>query len=100
MRVNITLILLGVVVALSYTTYSLYEQNKLKDTIISTLNSSIARNNEMIKELEIDVQKYKNKAPMIREKIITKYKTIQAQDEQCLNQIKAVDESISTFFAR
>ena len=99
-RLNFSLIALLGVVALGYTTINLYEKNKLKDTIISTLNNSIEKNNELIKSLEIDVENYKKQKPIIREKIITKYKTIQAKDTECESQIKAVDESMSAFFNR
>lgn len=99
-RLNFSLIALIGVVVLGYTTLNLYEKNKLKDTIISQLNTSIKQNNEIIKSLEIDVETYKNKAPIIKEKIITKYKTIKAKDTECENQIKAIDESVSAFFNR
>lgn len=100
MRLNFSLIALIGVIVLGYTTLNLYEKNKLKDTIISQLNNSIQHNNEIIKSLEIDVEKYKKQAPIIKEKIITKYKTIKAQDVKCENQIKAIDESMSAFFNR
>lgn len=92
--------MLGAILALSYSTYNLYEKNKLKDTIISMLNNSIAQNNQTIKKLEIDIENFKTQEPIIKEKIITKYKTIKATDTKCENQIKAVDEALNAFFNR
>lgn len=92
--------MLGAIVALSYSTYNLYEKNKLKDTIISMLNNSIAQNNQTIKKLEIDIENFKTQEPIIKEKIITKYKTIKAEDTKCESQIKAVDEALNAFFNR
>lgn len=96
----LNLIMLGAILALSYSTYNLYEKNKLKDTIISMLNNSIAQNNQTIKKLEIDIENFKTQEPIIKEKIITKYKTIKATDTKCENQIKAVDEALNAFFNR
>lgn len=99
-KIDFSLVALIGLVVLGYITLDLYEKNKLKDTIISGLEGSIKQNNELIKSLEVDVEKYKKQAPIIKEKIITKYKTIKAKDTECENQIKAIDESVSAFFNR
>ena len=51
----------------------------------------------MIKKLEIDLETYKNKEPVIKEKIVNRYIKIQAQDKECVSQMDAMDKLMDKF---
>ena len=96
-RLGLAFILIAVITAMGYIIISLHKQNQLKDTIISQLHSSIEGNNEVIKKLEIDLETYKNKEPVIKEKIVNRYIKIQAQDKECVSQMDAMDKLMDKF---
>lgn len=96
-RLGLPFILIAVITAMGYIIISLHKQNQLKDTIISQLHSSIEGNNEVIKKLEIDLETYKNKEPVIKEKIVNRYIKIQAQDKECVSQMDAMDKLMDKF---
>lgn len=77
--------------------FFLHKQNSLKDTIISQLNISISQNNETIKKLEIDLDTFKKKEPIIKEKIVEKYIKIKPKDDSCKAQLDAVDKLIEKY---
>lgn len=96
-KVNLTTILIAVIAVMGITTYSLHKQNKAQELLISQLYASIQENNAVIKSLEVDLDKFKKQAPIIKEKIINRYIKVQAKDESCEAQLKAVDELVKAW---
>lgn len=92
--------LIVIILAMSYMILSLYRQNSLKDTIISQLNSSIESNNAVIKKLQIDIEKFKNREPEIRQKIVEKYIKISPKDDSCTSQLEAVDRLLDAYLEK
>lgn len=99
-RIGLPFILIAVITAMGYIIISLHKQNQLKDTIISQLHSSIESNNEVIKKLEIDLETYKNKEPIIKEKIVNRYIKIQAKDDKCESQMEAMGDLMKKFLEK
>lgn len=99
-RLGLPFILIAVITAMGYIIISLHKQNQLKDTIISQLHSSIESNNEVIKKLEIDLETYKNKEPIIKEKIVNRYIKIQAKDDKCESQMEAMGDLMKKFLEK
>lgn len=99
-RIGLPFILIAVITAMGYIIISLHKQNQLKDTIISQLHSSIEGNNEVIKKLEIDLETYKNKEPVIKEKIVNRYIKIQAKDDKCESQMEAMGDLMKKFLEK
>lgn len=99
-RIGLPFILIAVITAMGYIIISLHKQNQLKDTIISQLHSSIEGNNEVIKKLEIDLETYKNKEPIIKEKIVNRYIKIQAKDDKCESQMEAMGDLMKKFLEK
>lgn len=99
-RLNITSALVIIIIIMGYVIYSLHKQNALKSTIISQLNSSIESNNQTIKKLEVDLKKFKQQEPIIKEKIVNRYIKVNAKDNQCESQLQAIDHLLNIYVGK
>lgn len=52
---------------------------------------------KQIEQQKIDIEKYKNQKPIIKEKIITKYKDKVVYDNTCESKLKAYETLLETF---
>lgn len=52
---------------------------------------------KQIEQQKIDIEKYKNQKPIIKEKIITKYKDKVVYDNTCESKLKAYESLLETF---
>lgn len=99
-RINITSALVVVIIIMGYVIYSLHKQSSLKSTIISQLHSSIESNNQTIKKLQIDLKTFKNKEPIIKEKIVNRYIKVNAKDDRCESQLQAIDHLLNIYVGK
>lgn len=60
--------------------------------------SIIECNNKKLKQLEVDIEKYKAQKPKIKKEIIVKYKNIKVKDSTCEAKLEKIQRSVDTFF--
>lgn len=103
-KLNFTNALIIILIAMSILLYGIHSNSSLKTEIIeeqkntiANLNGIIDENNQIIKGLEIDVENYKNREPVIREKIVEKYREIKVKDEKCESKIEAISDLLDVF---
>lgn len=58
----------------------------------------IESNNRKLKQLEVDIEKYKAQKPKIKKQIIVKYKNIKVKDSTCEAKLEKIQKSVDTFF--
>lgn len=65
----------------------------------ATLLQSLKKQNEAINNLKLDIKAYQDKKPIIEERIITKYKTLQIpQDSSCEARLKNIQNKIKLWY--
>lgn len=62
-----------------------------RDTILDVQN-------KQIEQQRVDIEKYKEVQPQVKEKIVTKYKTIDVTDIKCEAQLKSINNAIDLFY--
>lgn len=73
------------------------EELATKKAELAVVGATLDKQNQTVKALQLDVEKYKNKKPQIIEKIITKYQDIEIKDETCEAYMKAINENHHKF---
>ena len=58
----------------------------------------IESNNRKLKQLEVDIEKYKAQKPKIKKESIVKYKNIKVKDSTCEAKLEKIQKSVDTFF--
>lgn len=99
-KINLTSGLIIIIIGMGCVIYSLHKQNNLKSIIISQLHSSIENNNQIIRKLEIDLNKFKKQEPIIKEKIVNRYIEVKAKDKECESQLQAIDELLDIYVGK
>lgn len=95
--IAISVIIVGIIIW-DYVDTSIELESKKYELLI--LSDKMREQNEAIKSLSLDIEKYKNKKPQIVEKIVTKYNEIQVKDKTCEAYMKAIYDSQLVFYNR
>lgn len=99
-KILCVLLAFGTISLLFYDYIQTKEMYRVKQTELLSLSTHLQEQNEAIKKLKIDVEKYKNKKPKIVKQIVTKYEEVQVKDETCEAELESISQLTKLFFNR
>ncbi|SQB99539.1 Uncharacterised protein [Helicobacter fennelliae] len=107
---NVVYIIVGVCVLaiIAYVGFISYKNNALNSEVaelreaLANRDTILQMQNEAILQKALEVENYKKAQEQVKEKIITRYKTIQVDlgTTSCEAKLKALESQLNTFFER
>ena len=101
-KISLIIVILSVIGFFIYDYKMSKAQLEAKKAELIAVSEQIKSQNEAIEKLKIDVDFYKNQKPKVVEKIVTRYREIEAlkPDATCEERIAKLEEYVKVFYNR
>lgn len=97
-------VLLAVIIGLSTTVTIYHFKNKKLEEEKTELMARVAKQeslielrNQEVEKNKLEIEEYKNRKPEIKEKIITRYKTVKVETKTCETELGSVKDLLEVF---